>query len=129
VEGEKIQIENLKILIAEDDEISEMLITIDVERFSKEIFKARNGFEAVEVCRNNPDIDLILMDIQMPLMNGHDATRQIRQFNQDVVIIAQTAYGLSGDKLKAIEAGCNDYLSKPINKDDLHSLLQKYFKK
>jgi signal transduction histidine kinase/CheY-like chemotaxis protein len=117
----------LKILIAEDDETSEMLITIDVDKFGKEILKARNGFEAVEVCRNNPDIDLILMDIQMPVMNGYEATRQIRQFNKDVVIIAQTAFGLSGDREKAVEAGCNDYISKPINKDELLALIQKYF--
>ena len=128
-QDEKIQIKKLKILIAEDDQISEMLITIDVEEFSKEVLKARNGFEAVEVCRNNPDTDLILMDIQMPLMNGYEATRQIRQFNNDVVIIAQTAFGLSGDKEKAIVAGCNDYISKPINKAELLSLIQKYFKK
>jgi PAS domain S-box-containing protein len=126
---EKIQIKKLKILIAEDDQISEMLINIDVKNFSKEILKASNGFEAVELCRNNPDTDLILMDIQMPVMDGHEATRQIRQFNKDVVIIAQTAFGLSGDKEKAIEAGCNGYISKPINKEELLVLIQKYFKK
>ena len=126
---EENKIKNLKILIAEDDETSEMLITIAVKKFGKEILKARNGFDAVEICRNNPDTDLILMDIQMPVMNGYDATRQIRQFNKDVVIIAQTAFGLSNDREKAIEAGCNDYLSKPINKAELLSLIQKYFKK
>jgi PAS domain S-box-containing protein len=126
---EKNNIKKLKILIAEDDEISGMLITIDVEKFSKEILKAENGFEAIEVCRNNPDIDLILMDIQLPVMNGHEATRQIRQFNKDVVIIAQTAFGLFGDREKAIEAGCNDYIAKPINKDKLIALIQKYFGK
>jgi CheY-like chemotaxis protein len=126
---EKNNIKKLKILIAEDDEISGMLITIDVEKFSKEILKAENGFEAIEVCRNNPDIDLILMDIQLPVLNGHEAIRQIRQFNKDVVIIAQTAFGLFGDREKAIEAGCNDYISKPIKKDDLLALIQKYFKK
>ncbi len=67
------------------------------------------------------------MDIQMPGMNGYEATHQIRQFNKDVVIIAQTAFGLSGDREKAIEAGCNDYISKPINKDEVLSLIQKYF--
>jgi CheY-like chemotaxis protein len=67
------------------------------------------------------------MDIQMPVMNGYEATRQIRQFNKDVVIIAQTAFGLSGDREKAVEAGCNDYISKPINKDELLALIQKYF--
>jgi len=61
-------------------------------------------------------------------MKHHEATRQIREFNKDVVIIAQTAYGLTGDKEKAKDAGCNDYIAKPINKGELLSLIQKYFK-
>jgi len=65
----------------------------------------------------------------MPLMNGYDATRIIRSFNQDVVIIAQTAYALSGDREKALEAGCNDYIKKPIKKDLLFSLIQKHLNK
>jgi hypothetical protein len=116
----------LKILIAEDDVASEILITAMVDFFGKEILKARTGLETVEVCRNNPDIDLVLMDIRMPDMGGYEATRQIRQFNKDVVIIAQTAYGLSGDREKAIDAGCNDYIAKPINKVELRALIQKH---
>jgi len=73
----------------------------------------------------NPHIQLILMDIKMPDMNGYEATRQIRTFNQDVVIIAQTAYALTGDREKAIEAGCNDYLTKPINKNILFEKIKK----
>jgi len=119
----------LKILIAEDDIISEMLIDSYIKMFGKEVLKAKTGVEAVEVCRNNPDIDLILMDIRMPDMDGYEATRQIRQFNQEVVIIAQTAYGLFGDKEKAIEVGCNDYIAKPINKTELQLMIQKYFGK
>lgn len=65
----------------------------------------------------------------MPVLSGYEATRQIRQFNKDVIIIAQTAYGLSGDREKVIEAGCNDYIAKPIKTDELLSLIQKYFKK
>ena len=122
------QIKKLKILIAEDDETSEMLISVNVNKFSTEIFKVTTGTEAINVCRQHPVIDLVLMDIQMPEMNGYEATRQIRQFNKDVVIIAQTAYGLSGDREKAIEAGCNDYVAKPINKTELLSIIQKYFK-
>ncbi|MBV5314397.1 MAG: PAS domain S-box protein, partial [Prolixibacteraceae bacterium] len=120
-------IRKLKILIAEDDEVSEMLIDITAKTFGKEILKVRSGVEAVEACRDNPDIDLILMDIRMPEMGGYEATQKIREFNKDVVIIAQTAYGLSGDREKAIKAGCNDYISKPIKKDELLSLIQKYF--
>ncbi|KAF0196234.1 MAG: Diguanylate cyclase/phosphodiesterase [Bacteroidetes bacterium] len=119
----------LKIVIAEDDETSEMLISINIREFSKEIIKVRSGDEVVEVCRRNPDIDLVLMDIQMPGMNGYEATRLIRQFNQNVIIIAQTAFGLTGDKKKSIEAGCNDYISKPIKKDELMALINKYFRK
>ena len=129
VQNEKNQIKDLKILIAEDDQTSEKFISITVKEFSKEVLKARTGNEAIKICRTNPDIDLILMDIQMLDLNGYEATRQIRQFNKDVVIIAQTAFGLSGDRKKAIEAGCNDYMAKPIKKDELLSLIQKYFKK
>jgi len=122
-------VKNLKILIAEDDETSQELISIYLKSFSKEILRAITGIEAVEMCRANPDIDLILMDIQMPDLNGYDATQQIRQFNKDVIIIAQTAFGLTGDREKTIEAGCNDYISKPIDRLKLHDLIQKYFKK
>jgi CheY-like chemotaxis protein len=123
------EVSGLKILIAEDDEESEKLITIAVRKFGKEVLKATIGVEAIEACRNNPDIDLVLMDIKMPIMDGYEATRQIRQFNKEVVIIAQTAYALTGDREKAIEAGCNDYISKPIKRDELMGLVQKYFKK
>jgi PAS domain S-box-containing protein len=126
--GENL-IKDLKILIAEDDEPSERLISIIVNEFSKEVIKVKTGIEAVETCRNNPDLDLILMDIQMPDLNGHEATLQIRQFNKGVVIIAQTAFGLYGDREKAIESGCNDYISKPINKAELLKLILKYFRK
>jgi PAS domain S-box-containing protein len=120
---------DMKILIVEDDESSEKLIIMTVRNICKEILKAGTGVEAVEACRNNPDLDLVLMDIKMPIMNGYEATRQIRQFNKDVIIIAQTAYGLSGDREKAIGAGCNDYISKPIKIDELKGLIQKHFRK
>ena len=123
------QIRKLKILIAEDDKVSEMLIEKTLKLLSKEIIKARTGVDAMVVCKNNPDIDLVLMDIRMPEMGGYEAARQIRKFNKEVVIIAQTAHGLYGDREKAIEAGCNDYIAKPINKAELFLLIQKYFRK
>ena len=121
------KIEKLKMLIVEDDEVSKLLLDEALKMFGKEILNARTGIEAVEACRNNPDIDMVLMDIQMPEMGGHEATRQIREFNNEVVIIAQTAYGISGDREKAIEAGCNDYIVKPITKRELFELIHKYF--
>jgi len=120
---------SLKILIAEDDESSEILLELMVENFSKQILKVSNGIEVIETCRQNPDIDLILMDIQMPIMGGYEATSLIRQFNKEVIIIAQTAYGLAGDREKAIQAGCTDYISKPIDSQILKNLILKYFLK
>jgi PAS domain S-box-containing protein len=117
----------LKILIAEDDEVSKTLFYKNLKPFSKQIIVTTTGLGTIEACRNTKDIDLILMDIRMPNLNGYEATRQIRQFNKDVVIIAQTSFGLSGDREKAIEAGCNDYIAKPIDKDELLALIHKYF--
>lgn len=117
----------LKILIAEDDEPSAMLQEEIVGTYCKKIVHAFSGVEAVKECQNEPDLDLILMDIQMPLMDGYEATRKIRSFNKDIVIIAQTAYALLGDREKALAAGCNDYISKPINHAALIDLIRKYF--
>ncbi|NVN93922.1 MAG: response regulator [Bacteroidetes bacterium] len=127
-EGDGNHIKNLKILIVEDNEELAMLISLAVKRFSREVLKAKNGLEAVDVCSCNTDIDLILMDIQMPVMDGHEATTQIRLFNKEVVIIAQTAFALSDDKEKALKAGCNDYISKPIKQDKLMEIMRSYFK-
>jgi two-component system sensor histidine kinase/response regulator len=115
------------ILIAEDDESNNSFLKLILENLAPVLISARSGKEVVEICHNTPDIDLILMDILIPEINGYEATRQIRQFNKDVVIIAQTAYGLNGDREKAIKAGCNDYIAKPINKDELYAIIHKYF--
>ena len=120
-------LKKLKILIAEDDEVSLELIQYFVGSIGEEILIARNGFEAIELCRNNQDIDLILIDIKMPGMDGLEATRQIRQFNPGVIIIAQTAYAFNEDKEKAIAVGCNDYISKPLNQNILLGLIKKHF--
>ncbi|MDO9255599.1 MAG: PAS domain S-box protein [Bacteroidales bacterium] len=119
----------LKVLIVEDDEISRMLISAALKPYSRELLITRTGTETVEIARNNPDIDLILMDIQLPEMDGYEATRRIRGFNTDVIIIAQTAFGLSSDIEKSMEAGCNDHVSKPLNLILLRSLIKKYFNK
>jgi len=127
----KIEIDNkikkLKILIVEDDKASEILITRAVKPFSSEILKADTGIKAIETCRNNPDLDLILMDIKMPGFDGYEATRQIRKFNKNVIIIAQTAFALIGDREKALSAGCNDYLTKPTRNDLLVSTISNQF--
>jgi PAS domain S-box-containing protein len=126
-EQKEVQLRNLKILIVEDDEISYSLLTRTLNKISKEVLHAITGVQAIEACRSNPDLDLILMDIRMPEMDGNEATRQIRQFNKNVIIIAQTAFAFAGDSEKAINAGCNDYISKPINMTLLHELIKKHF--
>ena len=120
---------DLKILIVDDEEIADQHLTIVVENISKETLHATTGTEAVEICRNNPDINLVLMDIRMPEMNGYEATRRIREFNNDVIIIAQTAYALAGDREKVMKAGCNDYISKPIKAEILIEKIKGLIKK
>jgi len=122
-------IDKLNILIAEDDETSEMVLSIFTKPYCNKLYKACNGADAVKVCLENPDIDVIFMDMKMPVMNGYEATRKIREHNKEVIIIAQTAYGLSGDADKALEAGCNHYLSKPIIREELYELLDNYQKR
>jgi PAS domain S-box-containing protein len=123
----ELAVPKLKVLISDDDETSEMLISLTIKDLCKKIIKSDNGNDTIEICRDNPDLDLILMDIQMPGINGYEATRQIRQFNNKVVIIAQTAFALSSDRQKVMDAGCNDYISKPVRKEELFALIKKYF--
>jgi PAS domain S-box-containing protein len=125
-EHKEVHPRNLKILIVEDDEISHSLLSRMLQNIMGTVLHAITGVEAIEACRNNPDLDLILMDIRMPKMDGLEATRHIRQFNKDVIIIAQTAYAFTGDSEKAIEAGCNDCISKPIDRNLLITSILKY---
>jgi CheY-like chemotaxis protein len=117
----------LKVLIVEDEVISEEFLTIISFDISSEILKAEDGAEAVRICRENPGIDLIMMDIKMPMMDGYEATTKIREFNKDVIIIAQTAYVLENDREKALSVGCNDYISKPIHKNQFLKIIHKFF--
>ncbi len=89
----------------------------------------KNGQEAVEFCKNNAQIELILMDLKMPGMNGFEATKLIKEFRADLPIIAQTAYTTIEDKDKAVKAGCDDFISKPITPKVFNSVIDKYLKK
>jgi CheY-like chemotaxis protein len=128
-EIKEVQMKNLKILLAEDDEISYSFLKITMQKIGKEVLHAITGVEAIEACRSNPDLDLVLMDIRMPEMDGNEATRQIRRFNKDVIIIAQTGYAYAGDSEKAKEAGYTDYITKPINITLLFEMIKKYINK
>ena len=116
-------------LIVEDEEVNFLFIEIillDKILLNCEIIHARDGKEALDICKNQPDIDFVLMDINMPVMDGYESTRRIREFNTDLPIIAQTAYSTPEDKEKALAAGCNNFISKPINKDELKSIINSH---
>jgi PAS domain S-box-containing protein len=119
----------LKILIVEDEVVSNEYLCIILDDISNTILHASTGKEAIEICRENMDFDIILMDVKMPLMNGYSATKKIREFNNNVIIIAQTAYALPGDRENAIAAGCNDYITKPLEKDSLIELIATHIEK
>ncbi|HEX2935517.1 MAG TPA: response regulator [Bacteroidales bacterium] len=114
-----------RVLIAEDTEMNYFLLFQALKSFNVHIFRASNGKEAVEFCKAN-EVDLILMDINMPVMDGEEATKEIRTFNQTIPIIAQTALDLPGQKDHLIEIGCNDYISKPIDLQLFISIIKKY---
>lgn len=121
--------ENKKILIAEDEETNYLFIEAILEDTKAELLWAKNGVDAVDLFNTQKDIDLILMDIKMPEMDGITATKQIRQTNSTIPIIAQTAYAMSEDKTKCLNAGCDDYLTKPINHKVLLATIEKYLSK
>jgi len=89
------------------------------------LIHAKDGKETVEICRTNPKIDLILMDIKMPIMNGHEAAKLIKEFRPVLAIIAQSAYGLE-QEIEKYSGIFDDYLTKPIDEDDLKQKLVKY---
>ncbi|NBC84098.1 MAG: PAS domain S-box protein [Bacteroidetes bacterium] len=117
---------NYKILVAEDEQINFMYIKEALSDTKLEILHARNGREAVKMFRQNKDIRLVLMDIKMPLEDGFEATKKIKKLNTDIPVIAQTAYAMAYDREKALAAGCDDYLAKPIKKQHLIQLLVHY---
>jgi CheY-like chemotaxis protein len=108
-----------KILIVEDDLSSRLYLNKILEKAGVIILNAGDGQEAVTLAANNPDIDIILMDIQLPVLDGYSSLVKIREVNKDAVVIAQTAYGLLGDKEKILNSGFNDYVIKPILSQNL----------
>lgn len=117
------------LLLAEDDYANAEYVKIIFRRENINVLHALNGAEAVYLFKNNPMLDLVLMDIKMPIMDGYIATREIRKINGDIPIIAFTAFALDGDRENAIEAGCTDYVIKPVQKDKLISLVLSYLTK
>lgn len=117
------------ILIAEDDSTNFAFISRLLSPTGVKIIYASDGQDAIDQLFNNPHIDLILMDIKMPIMNGFEATEVIRKSNKDIPVIATTAYAMNGDKENCLKAGCNDYISKPIRRNELFNVMNVYLNK
>lgn len=107
------------ILIVEDDDINMYFLETYIKGIKCDYYSAVNGLEAVEMCKNNSDINLVLMDLKLPVMDGYKATSEIKKFRSDLTIIAVTAHAMAGDEAKAIDAGCDGYIPKPITGDGL----------
>jgi len=130
-EPKKIVVENIKfdgeqILIADDDEINYLYLLEVFKNYDLQINRTRKGYETINFVINNPGIKLILMDIQMPEMNGWDVTRQLRKLNYQIPIIAHTAYAFDSDKIESLNAGCDYFLPKPTRPKDLISIVHHY---
>ncbi|RBQ31144.1 hypothetical protein CRU92_08210 [Arcobacter sp. FW59] len=120
----------LKILLVEDNEINQEVASMFLQKAGIEVSIANNGLEAVEEYKKNQGkYDLILMDLQMPILSGYDATIQIRKFDKKIPIVALTAAAMIEDKEKVLEVGMNDHLGKPINSDELYNTIIKHAKK
>ena len=116
----------MKILIAEDDSANYLFIESFLKRTNSQVLWARDGKQLIELYQADPSVDIILMDLRMPVLNGIEATKIIRESNPDIPVIALTAYAFADDREKSLEAGCNDYLSKPVKLEELGDTLSRY---
>jgi PAS domain S-box-containing protein len=115
---------SITLLVAEDENINFKLLAQYLSDANISVVHASNGNEAVEICKNNKQINLVLMDLKMPVMDGFEATKIIKGLRPDLPIIAQTAYSSESDKEKALACGCNDFISKPFKKEELLKLIR-----
>jgi len=116
---EKTSLSGKKILVAEDVDHNFILVREAFKIYNIDTIRAINGYEAINIIKAQNDIDLILMDMRMPIMDGYEAVARIRTINSTIPIIAVTAYAMQGEEEKCIRAGCNDYISKPVNMETL----------
>jgi len=121
-----LNLEKSTILVVEDDDMSFLYLSQIFKLTKSNVLRARNGNEAFQLSRNNKEIDLILMDIQLPDIDGNTITREIRKFNTRLPIIAQTAGKTQYEKDIALEAGCNEVLVKPFKMEELMVMLGRY---
>jgi CheY-like chemotaxis protein len=115
----------MTLLVAEDDETSFLLLKEALAENKVELIRAKNGQEAIEFFKKNPHIDMALVDIKMPVMDGYEVTRTIKKMNPSMPVIAQTAFASKDDERKAYQAGCDGYISKPVDTRALLELVDK----
>ena len=115
-----------KVLIVEDDKFGFEFIRISLRDKGLKILHSTDGEEALNIFNENPDLDLILLDIQIPTIDGFTVCKMIRNKDRDIPIIVQTAYVLNDEQSRCEEAGCNAYLSKPLNMEKLLKLMDQY---
>lgn len=118
----------MKILIVEDDENSFILCKVIFTKHNIEIIRAIDGEQAIKAVKDNKDISLVIMDIKLPVMNGYEAAKIIKDYDPSIPIIAVTAFAFPEDKEKALNAGCDYYLSKPIETEELMEIVFKMAK-
>jgi CheY-like chemotaxis protein len=114
------------ILVAEDELSNFELINATLQKTNARVLRAVNGREAVDIVRDKFNIDLVLMDIRMPVMNGYDATREIKIINSGIPVISLTAYAMPDDREKSLMAGCDEHITKPFNPKDLLLKLENF---
>lgn len=120
--------ENQKtVLLVDDHNYSLIVLKKMIEKSGINVISVQNGLEAVKVCQEQ-SIDLVLMDIKMPVMDGYNALIEIKKIKPELKIIAETAYALFGDRTKILDAGFDEYLPKPITRESLDEILNKYLK-
>jgi len=117
--------ENKIVLIAEDEQINFLFLKAVLKPTKAQIIWTKTGRETINYCISHK-IDIVLMDIKMPDLNGLEATIEIKKINPNIPVIAQTAYVMEEDEEASIKAGCDDYISKPIRPDNLLTIMSKY---
>mgnify|MGYP001028433339 CR=1 FL=1 len=117
---------NALVLIAEDDELNYYYLSAVLDAENVSSLHAKNGAEAVDLCKRYPEITMVLMDIKMPVMNGLEATKEIKKLSPDLPVIAITAHAQTGDEQRILDAGCNAYAPKPVSKDTLLKLIHDF---
>ncbi|MCX6283925.1 MAG: ATP-binding protein, partial [Bacteroidetes bacterium] len=118
---------NKTVLVVEDEESNYFLLERILRRTAANVLWAKNGIDAIEMAEKG-NIDLVLMDVRMPVMDGYEATGEIRKFNKTIPIIAQTAYALKGEKERSTAAGCDGYISKPIDPKEFLETIIRFIK-